>query len=728
MRGARRQPSNLRARCANRTCPLSQHHQRPLLALSPCLPRQRVETVPGLHTYARNRRAVGRAALNPLLEWARAVVPRRARRATPVFLFGTGGLRRLPDAERAPLLAEARRLLGRSGFRFEPGWARVLTGPEEAVYGWVALNYDAGRLGAANLYGNSSSSSGGGGGSGSGGSSSGGGGSSAGRAAAAGSLSTSPASDDGGSSGNGSSGSEAGSAGGGVQPSGGAGGSSPAAAGSGSSSGAPAAPRTLGVLDLGGSSLEVAFELPGPPPDGADAPAWARGAARVSVAGATHWLHTHAFHSYGLNEAFDRAVTLLLAGPPAGAEDGVPAPSPADTGEDEKEPERNAEKEEEKETEQEQEEKEEAAAGGPPAREQPPADQSGAPPSAQPQAPSGAPAAAGARAPSRLAGVAVDTQGPLDLAQPRDAGRAEAVLLSPDEARAAVAGLRRQRSSGNNGGGGGGISSSGGSGSGEAAKLPLPPSGGSVRRSLLAAPPRPTALRWGSDDPAWLEAAGRLAEEGVELQAWGLGSGGPTSGAGAQRRAAVRRRLAAAVAPQPPAPPLPVVRHPCLHDGYDAPYTRIMFNGSAPDPPAVRLVGSQDFDACAALAARLVAGGGGGSGSGCGGGAPPPGSACVLGALQPELLGSFTALTGERAGGRVVGTGCAAAESGASSPRAWDPASPPHPRAQPRPQASTWCRPSFASPPARRRRRCCPRPSACARGRGAPSRPRPRAR
>ena len=30
-------------------------------------------------------------ALGPLLEWAAAVVPPRARAATPVFLFGTAG-------------------------------------------------------------------------------------------------------------------------------------------------------------------------------------------------------------------------------------------------------------------------------------------------------------------------------------------------------------------------------------------------------------------------------------------------------------------------------------------------------------------------------------------------------------------------------------------------------------------------------------------------------------
>jgi hypothetical protein len=34
---------------------------------------------------------------------------------------------------------------------------------------------------------------------------------------------------------------------------------------------------------------------------------------------------------------------------------------------------------------------------------------------------------------------------------------------------------------------------------------------------------------------------------------------------------------------------LPVVRHPCLHEGYEATYTRVAYAGVAPDPPQVRL-------------------------------------------------------------------------------------------------------------------------------------------
>ena len=56
-------------------------------------------------------------ALGPLLEWAEAVVPERQWDRTPVFLFGTAGLRKLPAEAQHSLLTDLRDALSRSSFR-----------------------------------------------------------------------------------------------------------------------------------------------------------------------------------------------------------------------------------------------------------------------------------------------------------------------------------------------------------------------------------------------------------------------------------------------------------------------------------------------------------------------------------------------------------------------------------------------------------------------------------
>ena len=56
-------------------------------------------------------------ALGPLLEWAEAVVPGQQWDRTPIFLFGTAGLRKLPVEARHSLLTDLRDALSRSNFR-----------------------------------------------------------------------------------------------------------------------------------------------------------------------------------------------------------------------------------------------------------------------------------------------------------------------------------------------------------------------------------------------------------------------------------------------------------------------------------------------------------------------------------------------------------------------------------------------------------------------------------
>jgi hypothetical protein len=132
--------------------------------------------------------------------------------------------------------------------RFEDPWARVISGTEEGMYGWLALNYEQGLLQQQ--------------------------------------LAAAPS-----------------------QPT-----AAPAAAPV--TLGILGASTSLGALDLGGSSLEMTHEVL--PSSSSSSSSTSHAAARqhgmqnVTVAGHTFHLHTHTFRRYGLNEAFDRSVTLLL--------------------------------------------------------------------------------------------------------------------------------------------------------------------------------------------------------------------------------------------------------------------------------------------------------------------------------------------------------------------------------------------------------------------------------
>jgi Golgi nucleoside diphosphatase len=78
----------------------------------------RVETQPGLDQFADDPAQLADVALGPLLAWARAVVPVDQHTSSPVFLMGTGGLRRLQDSKRQLLMQHVRNTLSKSGFRW----------------------------------------------------------------------------------------------------------------------------------------------------------------------------------------------------------------------------------------------------------------------------------------------------------------------------------------------------------------------------------------------------------------------------------------------------------------------------------------------------------------------------------------------------------------------------------------------------------------------------------
>ncbi|KAL3922283.1 MAG: hypothetical protein SGILL_002289 [Bacillariaceae sp.] len=91
------------------------------------------------------RKALGKY-LGPLLDFAKEVLKEKEDQwhTYPIFLKATGGMRTLPKVERVRLMEAIRDLLldkTYNPFAFKIEQARVISGEEEAIYGWVGVNF-----------------------------------------------------------------------------------------------------------------------------------------------------------------------------------------------------------------------------------------------------------------------------------------------------------------------------------------------------------------------------------------------------------------------------------------------------------------------------------------------------------------------------------------------------------------------------------------------------------
>ena len=89
--------------------------------------------------------------LTPLLNFARDVLAQKKDdwHKYPIYLKATGGLRALPAPYRLRLMEAVRSLFQDEDFNpffFESEHARVISGEEEAIYGWAAVNFVQGAL------------------------------------------------------------------------------------------------------------------------------------------------------------------------------------------------------------------------------------------------------------------------------------------------------------------------------------------------------------------------------------------------------------------------------------------------------------------------------------------------------------------------------------------------------------------------------------------------------
>ena len=109
---------------------------------------QRMETEPGLSKLVHNEAGM-KKAIEPLLQMAERQIPRRAHKHTPVFLYATAGVRKLPTADSEWLMDKAWDVLKNSSFSCSRDRVKIISGMEEAYYGWVALNHHLNMLGTA---------------------------------------------------------------------------------------------------------------------------------------------------------------------------------------------------------------------------------------------------------------------------------------------------------------------------------------------------------------------------------------------------------------------------------------------------------------------------------------------------------------------------------------------------------------------------------------------------
>ncbi|GJM88820.1 hypothetical protein PR202_ga05388 [Eleusine coracana subsp. coracana] len=109
---------------------------------------QRMETEPGLSKLVHNEHGL-KKAIEPLLQMAERQIPRHAHKHTPVFLYATAGVRKLPNADSEWLLDKAWDVLKNSSFLCSRDRVKIISGMEEAYYGWIALNHHMNMLGTS---------------------------------------------------------------------------------------------------------------------------------------------------------------------------------------------------------------------------------------------------------------------------------------------------------------------------------------------------------------------------------------------------------------------------------------------------------------------------------------------------------------------------------------------------------------------------------------------------
>ena len=83
--------------------------------------------------------------LSPLFEHAKNIIPPSQLSTTPVYILATAGMRLLTDSQSSTILSQACAYIQSSSTPFHirscTDQVRIISGEEEGIYGWVAVNY-----------------------------------------------------------------------------------------------------------------------------------------------------------------------------------------------------------------------------------------------------------------------------------------------------------------------------------------------------------------------------------------------------------------------------------------------------------------------------------------------------------------------------------------------------------------------------------------------------------
>lgn len=101
---------------------------------------QNLKQKPGLSSFATHPDQAG-GSLRELRDFAKRIVPPAQWSTTPLLLQATAGLRSVTTAEAEAILENVRNELATWGFNFQRDWARIISGSEEGINGFIAANY-----------------------------------------------------------------------------------------------------------------------------------------------------------------------------------------------------------------------------------------------------------------------------------------------------------------------------------------------------------------------------------------------------------------------------------------------------------------------------------------------------------------------------------------------------------------------------------------------------------